>query len=57
MSIRRGHRCAPSTVAEAIRGLEHAGILTWCNRLKRVRELVPGLFGKASAHVKRLCLR
>ena len=41
--------CARSTVAEAIRALERAGILTWCNRLKRVRELVPGLFGKASA--------
>jgi hypothetical protein len=36
-------------VAEAIRALEGAGILTWCNRLKRVREYVPGLFGKTSA--------
>jgi DNA-binding transcriptional regulator YhcF (GntR family) len=30
--------CARSTVAEAIRTLEDAGLLTWCNRLKRVRE-------------------
>ena len=51
-------RCFPSyeaiaeragCVAEAIRALERAGVLTWCNRLKRVRELMPGLFGKASA--------
>jgi hypothetical protein len=41
--------CARSTVAEAIRALERIGILTWKNRLKRVREYVPGLFGKASA--------
>jgi hypothetical protein len=37
--------CARSTVAEAIRTLEDAGLLTWCNRLKRVRELVDGLPG------------
>ena len=42
-------RCARSTVAETIRALERAGILTWANRIKRVREYVPGLFGKASA--------
>ncbi len=41
--------CARRTVYEAIRALERLGILTWCNRLKRVREYVPGLFGKASA--------
>ena len=41
--------CARSAVAEAIRALERAGILTWCNRLKRVREYVLVLFGKTSA--------
>jgi hypothetical protein len=29
--------------------LEQLGILSWLNRIKRVREWVPGLFGKASA--------
>jgi Helix-turn-helix domain len=41
--------CARSTVAEAIRTLERAGLLSWVNRIKRVREYMPGLFGKASA--------
>ena len=41
--------CARSTVYEAIRALEQAGILSWVNRIKRVREYMPGLFGKASA--------
>jgi hypothetical protein len=31
-------RCARSTVYEAIRALERVGILTWVNRLVRVRE-------------------
>lgn len=41
--------CARSTVYEAIRALEQVGLLSWQNRIKRVREFVPGLFGKASA--------
>jgi hypothetical protein len=41
--------CARSTVYEAIRALEQVGVLSWVNRIKRVREYVPGLFGKASA--------
>lgn len=41
--------CARSTVAEAIKALEAAELLTWCNRIKRVREWVPGLFGTAGA--------
>jgi AraC-like DNA-binding protein len=41
--------CARSTVYEAIRALEQVGVLSWVNRIKRVREWVPGLFGKASA--------
>jgi hypothetical protein len=35
--------CARSTVYEAISALESSGLLTWCNRLKRVREWAPGL--------------
>jgi hypothetical protein len=41
--------CCRASVYNAIRALEQAGVLTWVNRLKRVREWVPGLFGKASA--------
>jgi len=29
--------CARSTVHEAIKSLEAAGLMTWCNRLRRVR--------------------
>jgi hypothetical protein len=39
--------CARSTVYEAIRALENAGILTWVNRIARVREWGPDLFGRA----------
>jgi hypothetical protein len=42
-----GGRCARSTVYEAIRALEAAGILTWVNRLARIREWGPDLFGRA----------
>jgi hypothetical protein len=38
--------CARSTVYEAIRALEEAGILTWVNRITRVREVTRDLFGK-----------
>ena len=41
--------CARSTVYEALRALEQIGVLSWVNRIKRVREYVPGLFGKGSA--------
>ena len=37
--------CARSTVAEAIKALEDAGILSWVNRLKRVSEASRDLFG------------
>jgi hypothetical protein len=37
--------CAPSTVGEAIRALESAGILTWVNRIHRVRVRERDLFG------------
>jgi helix-turn-helix protein len=38
--------CARSTVYEAIRALEAAGILSWVNRLTRVRERDVDLFGR-----------
>ena len=37
--------CARSTVAEAIRALEDAGILTWVQRIKRIRERCADLLG------------
>jgi hypothetical protein len=37
--------CAASTVAEAIKALEAAGLMTWDNRIKRVRERCPDLLG------------
>ena len=37
--------CARSTVAEAIKALEDAGILSWVNRIKRVAEASSDLFG------------
>lgn len=38
--------CARSTVAEAIKALEFAGLLTWQHRLTRVRERCRDLFGR-----------
>jgi len=37
--------CARSTVAEAIKALEDAGVLTWVNRIERIREVSRDLFG------------
>jgi len=37
--------CARSTVAEAIKALEDAGVSSWVNRLKRVAEATIDLFG------------
>ena len=37
--------CARSTVAEEIKALEDAGVLSWVNRLKRVAEATIDLFG------------
>jgi len=39
--------CTRSTVYEAINALERAGILTWVNRIARIREWGPDLFGRA----------
>jgi hypothetical protein len=38
--------CARSTVAEALRVLEWAGVLTWQHRITRVRERCRDLFGR-----------
>jgi hypothetical protein len=38
--------CARSTVAEALKALEFAGVLTWQNRIARVREQDADLFGR-----------
>ena len=37
--------CARSTVAEALKALEDAGIMTWVQRVKRVRERCADLLG------------
>jgi hypothetical protein len=42
--IAEAARCARSTVAEAIKALEDAGVLSWVQRIKRVREAAPDLF-------------
>jgi DNA-binding MarR family transcriptional regulator len=47
-------RCARSTVAEAIKALEDAGILSWVNRIKRVRERVGDIFGGWGATIERV---
>jgi hypothetical protein len=41
-------RCARSTVAEALKVLEWAGVLTWQHRITRIRERCPDLFGRIS---------
>ena len=38
--------CHRDTVAEAIKALEDAGLLTWVNRIKRVAEATIDLFGQ-----------
>ena len=38
--------CARSTVAEALKTLEWAGVLTWQNRITRIREQCRDLFGR-----------
>jgi hypothetical protein len=43
-AIAEAAHCARSTVAEAIKALEDAGILSWVQRIKRVREAAPDLF-------------
>jgi len=43
-TIAEAASCARSTVAEALKALEDAGVLSWVNRIKRVREAAPDLF-------------
>ncbi len=38
--------CARSTVTEALKALEQAGLLTWVNRLVRIKERCEDLFGR-----------
>jgi len=38
--------CERSTVAEALKALEWAGVLTWQNRITRIRERCRDLFGR-----------
>ena len=38
--------CARSTVAEAIKALEFAGVLTWQNRITRIRERCRDLWSR-----------
>jgi len=45
-SIAAAAGCARSTVAEAIKALEDAGLLSWVNRIKRVAEASTDLFGQ-----------
>jgi hypothetical protein len=42
--IAEAAHCARSTVAEALKALEDAGVLSWVHRIKRVREAAPDLF-------------
>jgi hypothetical protein len=44
-AIAEAAHCARSTVAEAIKALEDAGILSWVQRVKRVRERCSDLLG------------
>jgi hypothetical protein len=44
-AIAEAAHCARATVAEALKTLEDAGILTWVQRVKRVREQCSDLLG------------
>jgi len=48
--------CARSTVAEAIKALEDAGLLTWVNRIVRIKERCEDLFGHFGVR-SRVCRR
>jgi Helix-turn-helix domain len=45
-TIAEAAHCARSTVAEALNALEVSGILTWVQRIRRVREPCPDLLGE-----------
>lgn len=44
--------CSRTTVYSAIRALELAGVLSWVNRIVRIREWGPDLFGRARNRVR-----
>jgi Helix-turn-helix domain len=44
--------CCEATVKTAVNALEAAGLLSWVNRIKRVRETVAGLFGETVGRVR-----
>jgi hypothetical protein len=43
--IAEAAHCARSTVAEALKALENAGVLSWVHRIKWVPEACPDLLG------------
>jgi len=45
-SIAEAAGCCRSTVAQAIRALEDSGILSWVNRITRIRDRTRDLFGQ-----------
>ncbi len=45
-------KCARSTVYEAIKALEEAGLLTWVNRIVRIRERCGDLFGRFGSRTR-----
>lgn len=45
-SIAEAAGCCRSTVAEAIKALEDSGILSWVNRITRIRDRTRDLFGQ-----------
>ena len=49
--------CDRSTVYSAVHALERAGVLTWVNRIKRIREWGVDLFGKAQNRERVVGLR
>ena len=44
--------CARSTVSKAIKALEAAGVLSWVNRIVRIRERRADLFGRMGSRVR-----
>ncbi len=44
--------CARSTVAEALKALEDAGLLTWVNRIVRIKERCEDLFGRFGSRTR-----
>ena len=44
--------CCEATAKKAVKALERCGLLSWVNRLRRVREYVDGLFGAAAGRTR-----